>query len=274
MAKPEKNPHHRGRGPGKGNRFAKPTQQELQADDGQELRLNRYIARAGVCSRRDADNLISAGSVSVNGQVITELGTKILPTAEVLVNGKRIGRAKFEYILLNKPGDTITTVSDEKGRRTVMDQLEGIELENAGLFPVGRLDRHTIGVLLITNDGVLAHRLTHPSYEIEKVYRVRARKPLEDNDIQELKAGIELEDGLATLDRIERLTGSDGREVGISIHEGRNRQIRRMFEKIGHNVQRLERVRYAGLTTKGVRSGKWRRLTPDEIAQLYKRVKL
>lgn len=237
-------------------------------------RLNRTIARAGICSRREADVLIEKGVVKVNGEVVTTLGVKVQEGDEVLVRGKRITRVNFEYILLNKPSDTITTVSDERGRRTVMDLLRGESISKAGMFPVGRLDRHTTGALLITNDGDLAYRLTHPKFEIEKIYRVRTANPLTFEQLEELRTGVELQDGFANVDRIEILPGKDGNEAGVSLHQGRNRQIRRMFEKIGSDVMRLERVKYAGLTTAGVRSGKWRRLTSREVTKLYKSVKL
>ena len=240
----------------------------------ERIRLNRFIARAGICSRREADELISGGVVTVNGDIMCTLGVTVGASDEVFVRGKRIIPSKFEYILLNKPTDTITTVSDERGRRTVMDLVSGDRLKEIGLFPVGRLDRHTTGVLLITNDGMLAHRLTHPKFEVNKMYQVRSRSALSEEQIETLKKGVELEDGPASIDRIELLPGKDGRDVGILIHEGRNRQIRRMFETIGHEVDKLERVRYAGLTTNGVRRGKWRRLTEREISQLYRSVKL
>ena len=176
--------------------------------------------------------------------------------------------------MLNKPGDTITTASDEKGRTTVLDLVNRPDLQKSGLFPVGRLDRHTRGVLLITNDGTLAHRLMHPSFEIEKIYRVRTAEAVSDEQLQQLREGIDLDDGPAKADRVDRVEGADGHEVGISIHEGRNRQVRRMFEKLGHEVKRLERIRYAGLTAAGVRPGKWRFLNEKEIFRLYKSVNL
>lgn len=240
----------------------------------ERIRLNRFIARAGICSRREADELISRGVVTVNGDIMRTLGVTVGASDEVFVRGKRIIPSKFEYILLNKPTDTITTVSDERGRRTVMDLVSGDRLKEIGLFPVGRLDRNTTGVLLITNDGMLAHRLTHPKFEVNKMYQIRSRSALSEEQIETLQKGVELEDGPASVDRIELLPGKDGRDVGISIHEGRNRQIRRMFETIGHEVDKLERVRYAGLTTNGVRRGKWRRLTEREISRLYRSVKL
>lgn len=238
------------------------------------VRLNRFIARAGVCSRREADDLIARGIVAIDGTIVTVLGTKIDRKQTVTVSGKRITPAGHAYILLNKPTDTITTSSDEKGRRTVLDLIAREDLKDLGLFSVGRLDRHTRGVLLITNDGKLAHRLMHPSFETEKIYRVKTSTLVTDTDLDLLRSGVTLDDGLARADKIDRLEDVDGYEVGISIHEGRNRQIRRMFEKLGHEVMRLERVRYAGLTTTGVRAGKWRFLKEKEVLQLYKLVDL
>lgn len=238
------------------------------------VRLNRFIARAGVCSRRDADLLISAGKVSVNGSVVQTLGVKVSAVDEVVVNGKRLVPARMVYLLLNKPTDTITTTSDERGRKSVLDLIAPSDLKKAGLFPVGRLDRHTSGALILTNDGMLAHRLMHPSYEIEKIYRVQVREALEDAHLDQLRNGVELDDGPATVDRIEVISGSSGKEVGLSLHEGRNRQIRRMFESIGREVHKLERIRYAGLSTTGLRKGKWRRLKTTEVVGLYKLVKL
>ncbi len=259
--------HHRGVRRNDERQDASPTGDE-------RIRLNRFIARAGICSRREADELISRGVVSVNGKVTRTLGITVETSDEVFVRGKTIIPSKFEYILLNKPSDTITTASDERGRKTVMDLISGERLKDIGLFPVGRLDRHTTGILLITNDGMLAHRLTHPKFEVKKMYRVRSRAALSEEQLKTLQKGVELEDGTAKVDRIELLVGEDGREVGILIHEGRNRQIRRMFEKIGSRVDKLERVNYAGLTTNGVRRGKWRRLTDREISKLYRTVKL
>ncbi len=238
------------------------------------VRLNRYIARAGVCSRREADDLISRGRVAVDGETVSELGSKIDEEQIVTVRGKRIRPAAHIYLILNKPPDTITTASDEKGRTTVLDLIAQDRFTDKGLFPVGRLDRHTRGVLLITNDGKLAHRLMHPSFEIEKVYRVQTETLVTDEDLELLRTGIELEDGPAKADSIDRVEDGRGFEVGISIHEGRNRQIRRMFEKLGHVVKRLERVRYAGLTSTGVRPGKWRLLKEKEILKIYKTVDL
>lgn len=238
------------------------------------VRLNRYIASSGQCSRREADDLISKGQVKVNGKVVQELGTKVSNGDRVEVNGHQIAPTDREYLLLNKPKDTITTTSDEKGRRNVMDFLAPEEFGSLGLFPVGRLDRHTTGALLITNDGDLAHRLMHPSYGVNKQYAITTREPVSAEDLVRLGQGIELEDGLAKADRVAYSADGDPRRLVMSIHEGRNRQVRRMIEAIGNEVEQLDRVIYAGLSTKGIRKGKWRRLTRTEVASLYKQVKL
>jgi 23S rRNA pseudouridine2605 synthase len=237
-------------------------------------RLNRYVSRCGVTSRRKADELISAGAIKVNGVVVTELGTKLQKGDSVEVGGKRISPLANIYVLLNKPTDTVTTTSDEKGRATVLDLVDLPEARQGGLFPVGRLDRDTTGVILLTTDGDLAHRLMHPSYEIDKLYVVRTRRSIRPHEIERLKAGIELDDGLAKADQIAYVRPPDEHEVGVQLHEGRNRQIRRMFEALGHDITHLERVQYAGLTTEGVRRGKWRRLSDKEVRRLRRMVKL
>lgn len=238
------------------------------------MRLNRYLARAGVASRRKADDLIASGKVRVNGAVVTELGTQVKPGDRVEVGGRIVSIGENLYLLLNKPSDTITTASDEKGRTTVLDLLDLPEDERAGLFPVGRLDRNTTGVLVLTTDGEFAHRLTHPSYEIEKLYTVRTRESVKPHELDQLLRGVDLEDGPAAFDRAVYLDPQNHHEIGVSLHEGRNRQIRRMLEHLGHEVVALERVRYAGLTADGVRRGKWRRLLPHEVAKLKRLVKL
>ncbi|MDA0378041.1 MAG: pseudouridine synthase [Bacteroidetes bacterium] len=238
------------------------------------VRLNRYIASSGQCSRREADDLIARGHVKVNGKVVQELGTKVSHGDRVEVNGRQIAPSDREYLLLNKPKDTITTTSDEKGRRNVMDLLDPEEFGSAGLFPVGRLDRHTTGALLITNDGDLAHRLMHPSYGVNKQYVITTRDPISAEDLVRLGQGVQLDDGLAKADRVVASPDGDPRCVIMSIHEGRNRQVRRMIEALGNAVETLDRVLYAGLSTKGVRKGKWRRLTRSEVASLYRQVKL
>lgn len=236
------------------------------------VRLNRYIAQAGLCSRRKADELISAGLVTVNGAVVTELGTRVEPNDRVEVEGKPIRPQALEYVLLNKPKDTITTVEDERDRTTVMDLLDDAARER-GVVPVGRLDRDTTGALLLTNDGDLAHRLMHPRYHVEKLYVVRADRPVAPDDLARLVEGVELDDGSARADQAA-FTSDDRREVGLALHEGRNRQVRRMMAALGYEVERLDRVQYAGLTLEGLRRGRWRRLKPYEINRLRRLVKL
>jgi 23S rRNA pseudouridine2605 synthase len=238
------------------------------------MRLNRYIARAGVCARREADELIKAGLVKVDGAVVVDFSTKVDTSHRVEVNGKLVTPVEGLYLLLNKPSDSITTKSDEKGRKTVFDLVEMSEETKGALFPVGRLDRETTGVLLMTSDGDLAHRLMHPSFEVEKLYRIRTTRNVSEPELQRLVDGLELEDGVATADQVAYLKPGDKKEVGVAMHSGRNRIVRRMFEALGHDVQELERVRYAGLTSAGVRRGKWRRLTEKEVRRLYRAVKL
>ena len=238
------------------------------------MRLNRYIAHAGIAARRKADLLISDGFVKINGKIITELGTKVIPGDIVEVNGKLISPRVSQYYLVNKPGDCITTTQDERGRKTVMDLLDLDISEKEGLYPVGRLDRHTVGVLLITNDGELANRLLHPRYEINKAYHVELDSPVRPHHMESLLQGIRLEDGLAKADRVTYLNHNQRHIVGIMIHEGRNRQVRRMFSSLGYEVVHLERVSYAGLDTRGIRRGRWRKLTQKEIARLRRLVKL
>lgn len=242
--------------------------------DADQMRLNRYIARAGVASRRKADELITAGRVRINGDVVTELGTRVQESDVVEVGGRTISPRGSEYILLNKPTDTISTKEDEKDRRTVMDLVNVPDEFKSSLFPVGRLDRDTVGVLLLTNDGELAHRLMHPSYEVSKIYRVRTRAPIKPHELDRLRQGVELEDGPAHADEVAYIALPDYHEIGIKLHEGRNRQVRRMLEVLGHEITQLERVNYAGLTSDGVRRGHWRRLTPQEVRRLRKSVKL
>ena len=237
------------------------------------IRLNRFIARSGFCSRREADTLIFDGHVKVNGKVETSPGTRVGRDDSVEVNGTVLRRADHVYILMNKRRDTITSTRDEKGRKTVMDYLPASLVESAGLFPVGRLDRNTEGCLLITNDGDLAHRLMHPSYEISKLYRVETAGEVTEDQIELLKKGVELDDGIARADRVSPVT-PDGKVTAIGIHEGRNRQVRRMFEALGHEVTGLERVQYAGLTTRGLRRGKWRSLENREVKRIKRLVSL
>ncbi len=253
------------------------TSETLKASDASRngndgMRLNRYIARAGVCSRREADNLIKRGLVKINGAQVREFFTLVATDDAVEVNGKRISASPHAYILLNKPKNTITTKNDPRKRRTVMDLLALPDADKHSLFPVGRLDRDTSGVLLITNDGELAHRLMHPRYEVDKLYRVCTRDAVKPHELDLLKKGVALEEGLAKADEAAYVALPNRREVGLRMHEGRNRQVRRMFEALGHEIATLERVNYAGLTAKGVRIGKWRRLQPFEVRRLKRQV--
>ena len=247
---------------------------KADSQSGEGVRINKFIARAGVCSRRKADTLIEEGLVKVNGKVVREFWTQVNPEDEVEVNGAVITLSNKVYILLNKPRHTITTTSDERGRDTVIDLVDLPEAEMAGVFPVGRLDRDTQGVLLLTNDGNLGHRLMHPSYEIEKLYIVRTRDAIKPHQLDQLQHGVDLEDGISKADMAIFTQPNSHYEIGIKLHEGRNRQIRRMLEAIGHEVTYLERVEYAGLTTRDVRRGKWRRLEPHEVKRLRRLVKL
>ena len=232
---------------------------------GETLPLNKYIAHGGICSRRDAADLIRSGKVSVNGQVITEPGTKVLPTDTVKANGKKVTISRnFVYILLNKPKDYITTTDDPQGRRTVLDLIRHATAER--VFPVGRLDRNTSGVLLLTNDGDLAQKLAHPSHEIKKIYHVSLDKPLTKSDFDKIIGGtVHLEDGAAHVDAMAYADSKDKTQIGLEIHSGRNRIVRRIFEHLGYDVRGLDRVMYAGLTKKNVQRGKWRLLTEKEI---------
>ena len=235
-------------------------------------RLNRFIARAGVCSRRKADELIAGGLVRVNGQVTREYWRQVSSEDQVTVKGRLISPGELLYLLLNKPKDTITTSHDERGRTTVMDLIT-LPKGHQGLFSVGRLDRNTTGVLLLTSDGELGHRLMHPRYRVPKQYLVRTRKPVQVEEIDQLRLGVELEDGPARVDQVMYVHPDNPHQVGIEIHEGRNRQLRRMFEALDHEVLALERISYAGLTARGVRRGRWRRLRTHEINRLRRLVR-
>ena len=239
-------------------RFAAPKQEG-------EIRLNRYIAQSGLCSRREADDLIADGKVTVNGVVVTEMGTKVQPTDEVCVNENRVVSEKKVYILLNKPKGFVTTVEDEHAAKTVMDIVKGACAER--IYPVGRLDKNSLGVLLLTNDGDLTKTLTHPSYEKRKVYQVTLDKPLTKADMEQIVEGITLEDGFIQADEVSYVNESK-KEVGIEIHSGRNRIVRRIFEHQGYTVTKLDRVLFAGLTKKNLKRGQWRFLTPQEVAML------
>jgi len=231
------------------------------------IRLNRYIANAGICSRRKADELIEAGVVSINGEVVTSLGTRVNPaTDEVKYNGERLKREKMVYVLLNKPKDYITTTDDPQERRTVMHLVEKATRER--IYPVGRLDRNTTGLLLMTNDGELAEKLSHPRNNITKIYQVELNKNLSQGDFNKIEYGIELEDGLIKPDDISYVQGASKKEVGIQIHSGKNRIVRRIFEHLGYEVIKLDRVIYANLSKKDLPRGRWRHLEEKEIVQL------
>lgn len=231
------------------------------------MRLNRYIAHAGICSRRQADKFIAAGLVKVNGQVVTQMGYVVKEDDEVVFDNRRIFPEKPVYILLNKPKDCITTTEDEKGRRTVLDLVKGCGA--ARLFPVGRLDRNTTGLLLLTNDGELADRLMHPRRKVPKLYKVALNKTFHPGDMKKLRnEGVTLDDGPFKPDEIEYVEGSSKDTLGVLIHSGRNRIVRRMFEALGYEVVKLDRVMYAGLTKLDLPRGRWRHLTPAEVAQL------
>ncbi|MEN3037801.1 MAG: pseudouridine synthase [Candidatus Kryptonium sp.] len=236
------------------------------------IRLNKYLAMCGVASRRKADELIQQGRVAVNGQIVTQLGVKINPQKDkVTVDGKPIKyEEKLVYIVLNKPKDCITTVKDEKGRRTVIDLVK----VKYRIFPVGRLDRNTTGVLLLTNDGELAYRLMHPKYKVEKAYKVEIDKPIKPEDIEKLKHGIMLDGRKTEACDVYILPNSQRKEIGITIHEGRYRQIRRMFERLGYKVKKLHRVSFGGITVSGMKRGEWRYLTEKEIKKLKRLVGL
>lgn len=230
-------------------------------------RLNKYIANAGICSRREADDLITSGVVSVNGKVVTEMGYKVKEGDEVRYNGEPIKKEKMVYVLLNKPKDFITTMDDPGGRKTVLELVRKAGRER--LYPVGRLDRNTTGVLLMTNDGELTAKLTHPKYGVKKVYHVTLDKNFKATDMQQLSEGITLEDGFIKPDIISYVAdGANKNEVGVEIHSGKNRIVRRMFEKLGYEVVKLDRVIFAGLTKKDLPRGRWRFLTEKEIGFL------
>ena len=229
----------------------------------EEIRLNKFIANSGVCSRREADNFILAGVVTVNGEVITELGTKInINTDDVRFNGERLKGEEKVYIVMNKPKGFVTTASDPHADRTVMDLLKGC---GCRVFPVGRLDKNTTGVLMFTNDGEIAEKLTHPSYDKKKIYQVSLDGKLRQEDYEKILSGVELSDGMIAADELEYIEEDDHRKLGIEIHSGKNRIVRRIFESLGYEVKALDRVYFAGLTKKGLKRGEWRFLTEGEI---------
>ena len=227
------------------------------------VRLNKFIANSGVCSRREADTLIQSGVVTVNGEVVTELGVKVnILQDDIRFNGQRLKGEEKVYIVMNKPKGYVTTASDPHAEKTVMDLLKGCPTR---VFPVGRLDKNTTGVLMFTNDGEMAERLTHPSYNKKKIYQVVLDAPLKEEDQQKILAGIELSDGVVAADELEYIDAHDHRQLGIEIHSGKNRIVRRIFESLGYDVKALDRVYFAGLTKKGLKKGDWRYLTEGEV---------
>lgn len=239
---------------------------EANIDPTVPVRLNKYLANAGICSRREADEFIQAGVVSVNGQVVTELGTKVLRTDDIRFHDQKVSMEKKVYVLLNKPKDCVTTSDDPQQRKTVMDLVKNACPER--IYPVGRLDRNTTGVLLLTNDGDLASKLTHPKFLKKKIYHVFLDKKVTAHDMQQIATGITLEDGEVHADAIEYASATDKSQVGIEIHSGKNRIVRRIFESLGYRAVKLDRVLFAGLTKKNLRRGDWRFLTEKEVDML------
>ena len=263
------NPRRRTQGYNPNAKYSKKKQIEYKeqfVDPNEPIRLNKFLANAGVCSRREADEFITAGVVSVNGEVITELGTKIKRGDEVKFHDQVVNIERKIYVLLNKPKDTVTTSEDPQARRTVMDLVKDACTER--IYPVGRLDRNTTGVLLLTNDGDLASKLTHPKYLKKKIYHVHLDKNLTQADMEKIAAGIELDDGEIHADAISYTDENKKDDVGIEIHSGKNRIVRRIFESLGYKVVKLDRVYFAGLTKKGLRRGEWRYLTEQEVNYL------
>ena len=239
---------------------------EVNFDPNEPLRLNKFLANAGICSRREADEFIQAGVVTVNGEVVTELGTKVLRTDEVKFHDQPVTIEKKVYVLLNKPKDYVTTSDDPQQRKTVMDLVKNACPER--IYPLGRLDRNTTGVLLLTNDGDLASKLTHPKYLKKKIYHVYLDKNVTAHDLQQIAEGIQLEDGEIKADDVQYAHPTDKKQVGIEIHSGKNRIVRRIFESLGYRVQKLDRVQFAGLTKKNLKRGDWRYLTEEEVDRL------
>lgn len=265
-------PSYDGRRAPRGGRFASERRGERSsyprfdaAKGSGEIRLNRFIAQSGLCSRREADDYIQAGVVTVNGQVVTELGSKVKPTDDVRFNGERVQGEKKVYLVLNKPKGYVTTMEDPHTDKTVMELVKGACTER--IYPVGRLDKNSVGLLLFTNDGDLTKQLTHPSYRKKKIYQVTLDKPLTRADMDAIAEGITLEDGEIYADEISYVS-ENKEEVGIEIHSGRNRIVRRIFEHLGYTVLKLDRVYYAGLTKKNLKRGQWRFLTREEVERL------
>jgi 23S rRNA pseudouridine2605 synthase len=230
------------------------------------VRLNKFLANAGICSRREADEFIKAGVITVNGEIVTEMGVKVMHSDKVMFHNQLVRSERKVYLLLNKPKDTVTTAEDTHERRTVLDLVKNACSER--IYPVGRLDRNTTGVLLLTNDGDLASRLTHPKYDKKKIYHVTLDKPLEIPDFESVLAGVMLDDEKIAADALNFIKDDDFRQIGIEIHSGQNRVVRRIFEKLGYKVVRLDRVFFAGLTKKNLPRGKYRFLTEREVNML------
>jgi 23S rRNA pseudouridine2605 synthase len=239
---------------------------DIKKVDDDEVRLNKYLASTGLCSRREADDLIKTGLITVNGELVTELGVKVKKGDDIRYNGERLKTERLVYILLNKPKDYITTMRDSHAKRTVMDLVQRACKER--VYPVGRLDKNTTGVLLLTNDGDLSKKLTHPSYNKMKIYHVTLDKSLSKPDFKQILDGITLEDGFIKADALNFVDSKSTKEIGIEIHSGKNRIVRRIFEHFEYKVKKLDRVYFAGLTKKGLERGKYRFLTDTEIAML------
>jgi 23S rRNA pseudouridine2605 synthase len=238
----------------------------------EEIRLNKYISNGGICSRREADTIITDGRVKVNGEVVTTLGHKVLRGDEITVDGKTISATKKVYVLLNKPKDYITTTNDPLQRKTVMDLIGDVDADR--VYPVGRLDRNTTGILIFTNDGEMAQALMHPKGNVTKIYSVELSKPIEQKHFYKLQNGIKLFDGMMKPDKIALVDSNDHTKIGVQIHSGRNRVVRRMFEALGYEVLKLDRVIYAGIDKQGLAKGKWRNLTEKEISMLKRTTRL
>ena len=259
-------PNFKKDGPRPKRRRVSPQKSKVHPEKSELIRLNKYLANSGVASRREADKLIEAGLVTVNGKVVTTLGTKVRPTDDVRFEGERLRREKKVYILLNKPKDFITTVDDPRGRKTVMDLIQGACDER--VYPVGRLDRMTTGLLLLTNDGEMAKKLLHPSHGVRKLYHVVLDRKLTAEDKAKIEAGLTLEDGKVDVDEVSFIKDAPHNEVGLKIHLGKNRIVRRIFDHLGYKVVRLDRVAFGSLTKRNLRRGHWRMLNRQEIANL------
>ncbi|MDA9627630.1 rRNA pseudouridine synthase [Flavobacteriaceae bacterium] len=245
--------------------FKKPLTTPKKVDVG-GIRLNKFISNSGICSRREADTYIEHGSVTVNGNLITEMGYKVQPNDDVRFDGTSISPEKKKYVLLNKPKNYITTMDDERGRKTVMELVSNAA--NERIYPVGRLDRMTTGLLLFTNDGELAKKLTHPKHDVKKLYHASLDKKLDLKDLQKLRGEVIIEGKKVFIDAVSYVEGQSKTEVGIEIHSGRNRIVRKIFEHVGYKVVKLDRVLFAGLTKKNLPRGRWRELTKQELANL------